>query len=114
MSAWSRPPSSLPPPQSCLPRDGRAVCAGQLDAEEYCASLTERQFLAAAQGREKAAGWACYLHTTKDVPDGMVCVSHKAGHIEHLFVTEKARGKGIGAKMLDFARKKLPEHAHPD
>ena len=43
----------------------------------------------------------------------MVCVSHKAGHIEHLFVTEKARGNGIGAKLLDFARKKLPEHAHP-
>ena len=63
--------------------------------------------------QEKAAGWVCYLHTTKDVPDGMVCVSHKAGHIEHLFVTEKARGRGIGAKLLDFARKKLPEHAHP-
>ena len=63
--------------------------------------------------QEKAAGWVCYLHTTKDVPDGMVCVSHKAGHIEHLFVTEKARGNGIGAKLLDFARKKLPEHAHP-
>ena len=60
--------------------------------------------------QEKAAGWVCYLHTTKDVPDGMVCVSHKAGHIEHLFVTEKARGNGIGAKLLDFARKKLPEH----
>ena len=55
----------------------------------------------------------CYLHTTKDVPDGMVCVSHKAGHIEHLFVTEKARGNGIGAKLLDFARKKLPEHTNP-
>ena len=28
-------------------------------------------------------------------------------------MTEAARGKGIGIKMLDFARKKLPEHAHP-
>jgi len=35
------------------------------------------------------------------------------GHIEHLFVTESARGKGIGQKMLDFARKKLEEHEHP-
>ena len=79
---------------------------------EYCRALTEPQFLLQLQ-QEKAAGWVCYLHTTKDVPDGMVCVSHKAGHIEHLFVTEKARGNGIGAKLLDFARKKLPEHAHP-
>ena len=62
---------------------------------------------------EKTQGWVCYLHTTKDVPDGMVSVNHKTGQIEHLFVTEAARGKGIGQKMLDFARKKLAEHAHP-
>ena len=29
---------------------------------------------------------------------------------EKRFVVE---GKGVGAKLLDFARKKLPEHAHP-
>ena len=63
--------------------------------------------------QEKAAGWACYLHTTKDVPDGIVSINHKVGHIEHLFVTEKARGRGIGMKMLDFARRKLSEHEHP-
>ena len=92
--------------------EGRqAVCADNW-TPEYCRALTEPQFLLQLQ-QEKAAGWACYLHTTKDVPDGMVCVSHKAGHIEHLFVTEKARGNGIGTKLLDFARKKLPEHAHP-
>lgn len=28
-------------------------------------------------------------------------------------MTESARGRGIGQKMLDFARKKLPEHEHP-
>ena len=55
----------------------------------------------------------CYLHTTKDVPDGIVSINHKVGHIEHLFVTEKARGRGIGMKMLDFARRKLSEHEHP-
>ena len=92
--------------------EGRqAVCADNW-TPEYCRALTEPQFLLQLQ-QEKAAGWVCYLHTTKDVPDGMVCVSHKAGHIEHLFVTEKARGNGIGTKLLDFARKKLPEHAHP-
>ena len=43
----------------------------------------------------------------------MVSVDHKTGRIEHLFVAGSARGKGIGQKMLDFARKKLPEHEHP-
>ena len=43
----------------------------------------------------------------------MVGVCHKTGQISHLFVTAAARGKGIGSKMLDFARKKLPEHPHP-
>ena len=43
----------------------------------------------------------------------MISVDHKTGRIEHLFVTASARGKGIGQKMLDFARKKLPEHEHP-
>lgn len=101
--------------------EGRqAVCADNW-TPEYCRTLTEPQFLLQLQ-QEKAAGWVCYLHTTKDVPDGMVCVSHKAGHIEHLFVTEKARGNGIGAKLLDFARKaagartpgaECAEHQHP-
>lgn len=63
--------------------------------------------------QEKKEGWAAYLHYTKDVPDGMISVDHKTGRIEHLFVTASARGKGIGQKMLDFARKKLPEHEHP-
>ena len=43
----------------------------------------------------------------------MVSVNHKTGQVEHLFVSAAARGKGIGQKMLDFARKKLSEHEHP-
>ena len=89
----------------------RAVCAGNW-TEEYCASLTEEEFLAQLKA-EKKGGWACYLHTTKDVPDGMVSVDHKTGRIEHLFVSGNAQGKGIGQKMLDFARKKLEEYEHP-
>ena len=89
----------------------RAVCAGNW-TEEYCASLTEEEFLAQLKA-EKKGGWVCYLHTTKDVPDGMVSVDHKTGRIEHLFVSGNARGKGIGQKMLDFARKKLEEYEHP-
>ena len=89
----------------------RAVCAGNW-TEEYCASLTEEEFLAQLKA-EKKGGWACYLYTTKDVPDGMVSVDHKTGRIEHLFVSGNAQGKGIGQKMLDFARKKLEEYEHP-
>ena len=63
--------------------------------------------------QEKQEGWVCYLHYTKDVPDATVSVHHKTGQVEHLFVTESARGRGIGQKMLDFARKQLPEHEHP-
>ena len=37
----------------------------------------------------------------------------KRGEIGHLFVTQSARGSGIGTKLLDFARKKLAEHARP-
>ena len=43
----------------------------------------------------------------------MVAVSHKTGQVEHLFITADARGKGLGQKLLDFARKKLPEHETP-
>ncbi len=70
-----------------------AVCGGPPHhlrrnwTPEYCASLNEED--TAQLRQEKQAGWACYLHTTKDVPDGMVSVNHKTGHIEHLFVTEK-------------------------
>ena len=77
----------------------RTICAGNWTAE-YCAGLREEAFLAQLKA-EKKEGWACYLHTTKDVPDGMVSVDHKTGRIEHLFVAADARGKGIGQKMLD-------------
>lgn len=89
----------------------RAVCA-QNWTPEFCARLTEEEFLARLQ-QEKKDGYAHYLHCTKDVPDGMVSVSHKEGRIEHLYVTEASRGRGLGVKMLDFARKKLEEHPAP-
>ena len=63
--------------------------------------------------QEKKEGWAAYLHYTKDAADGMIAVDHKTGRIEHLFIAEEMRGKGLGRKLLEFARKKLPEHPHP-
>ena len=62
---------------------------------------------APAPGRRAQGGLAFYLHTTSDTPDGMVGVCHKTGEIGHLFVTQSARGSGIGTKLLDFARKNL-------
>ena len=89
----------------------RTVCAAGWKPEALDA-LTPESFLEQLQ-QEKKDGWVSYLHYTKDEPDGMVSVNHKTGEIEHLFVTASARGRGIGIKLLDFARKKLPEHAHP-
>ena len=85
---------------------------GVSDGQEALDALTPEMFLPQLQ-QEKQEGWVCYLHYTKDVPDATVSVHHKTGQVEHLFVTESARGRGIGQKMLDFARKKLPEHEHP-
>ena len=65
--------------------------------------------LTALHGR----GWAFYLHETAHTPDAIVGVCHKTGEIGRLYVLPEAQGKGIGRKLLDFARKKLPEHAHP-
>ena len=92
----------------------RPVCTRTPDGwtAEYLETLTPEVFLEQLK-QEKQDGWVCYLHYTKDVADGMVSVNHKTGQVEHLFVSAAARGKGIGQKMLDFARKKLPEHEHP-
>ena len=89
----------------------RTVCA-PVCSEEYLAKMTPEFWLPELEDKKKN-GWAFYLHYTKDAADGMVGVCHKTGELGHLFVTESARGKGYGAKMLDFASKKLAEHPHP-
>ena len=40
-------------------------------------------------------------------------VLHKTGEVGRLYVAPAAQGQGIGAKLLVFARKKLPEQEHP-
>ena len=62
---------------------------------------------------DRAAGWAFYLHSTAGTPDAIVGVCHKTGEIGRLYVSPAAQGQGIGAKMLEFARKKLAEHPQP-
>ena len=62
---------------------------------------------------DRKNGWALYLHTTAGRPDGLVGVLHKTGEVGRLYVAPAAQGQGIGAKLLDFARKKLPEQEHP-
>ena len=90
---------------------GRTVCrdvCSEAGLAEYTPEVMRQRL-----EEERKAGWAFYLHTTSDTPDGMVGVCHKTGEIGHLFVTQSARGSGIGTKLLDFARKKLAEHARP-
>lgn len=62
---------------------------------------------------ERKAGWAFYLHTTSDTPDGMVGVCHKTGEIGHLFVTQSAHGSGIAQSCWILRSKKLAEHVRP-
>ena len=62
---------------------------------------------------DRARGWAFYLHSTAGEPDALVGVCHKTGEIGRLYVHPSAQGRGVGARLLEFARKKLPEHQHP-
>lgn len=92
--------------------EGRYAVCEKVSTALYLDTLTsENCRKELLQDREN--GWAFYLHYTKNVVDGMVGVCHKTGRISHLFVTAESRGRGIGSKMLDFARKKLPEHPNP-
>ena len=97
---------------AALMAEGRRAVCEAVCSEQYLEMLTPQAHLPVLQ-EDKKNGWAFYLHYTKDSADGMVGVCHKTGEIGRLFVTEAARGRGYGAKMLDFARKKLPEHPHP-
>ena len=92
--------------------EGRRDLGRDYWTEEGLAEWTPEFFYEQLKA-EKKEGWVCYLHTTKDVADAMISVNHKTGQVEHLFVEKTARGKGIGQKVLDFARKKLEEHEHP-
>ena len=97
---------------AALMAEGRRAVCEAVCTEKYLEMLTPQTHLPMLQENKKN-GWAFYLHYTKDSADGMVGVCHKTGEIGRLFVTEATRGRGYGAKMLDFARKKLPEHPHP-
>lgn len=92
--------------------EGRRTVCQPLCSADYLAGLTPAAMRAELE-EERRRGWAFYLHSTKGVPDAMVGVCHKTGNIGHLFVTETARGQGLGSKLLDFARRKLPEHPCP-
>ena len=87
------------------------LCA-EVCTQEYLAQHTP-DYMQAKLAEDRAAGWALYLHSTAGVPDAIVGVCHKTGEIGRLYVTPEAQGRGIGAKMLDFARKKLAEHPQP-
>ena len=92
--------------------EGRRTVCAEICTPAYLAAITPENMRDLLE-QERRSGWAFYLHYTGGEADAMVGVCHQTGEISHLFVTEAARGKGIGAKMLEFARKKLPEHPHP-
>lgn len=96
MPSWMQPQNCLPKAPHRLPGCVHRSRPCRIYAGSHAPALEE----------ERKAGWAFYLHTTSDTPDGMVGVCHKTGEISHLFVTQSARGSGIGTKLLDFARKK--------
>lgn len=89
--------------------------------QEMCANICTPEYVArhtpehmrAELLADKAKGWAFYLHSTAGVPDALVGVCHKTGEIGRLYVHPEAQGQGIGAMMLEFARKKLAEHEAP-
>lgn len=91
---------------------GRYEVCAQVCTPLYLDTLTPEHCREELQ-RDRQNGWAYYLHYTKGAADGLVGVHHKTGQIGHLFVAPQAQGGGIGTKMLEFARKKLPEHPHP-
>ena len=82
----------------------REVCTPDFLAEHTPEAM--RQRLEA----DRTAGWAFYLHSTAGKPDAIVGVCHKTGEIGRLYVAPAAQGRGIGAKLVAFAQKKLPEH----
>ena len=87
------------------------MCA-EICTPEYVAQHTPEHMRAKLQA-DKAKGWAFYLHSTSGTPDAIIGVCHKTGEIGRLYVHPRAQGQGIGAMMLEFARKKLAEHETP-
>lgn len=83
------------------------VCTPEFLAEHTPEAMRQRL------DADREAGWAFYLHSTANKPDAIVGVCHKTGEVGRLYVVPAAQNKGIGAKLLEFARKKLAEHAHP-
>ena len=87
------------------------LCADVCTADYLAAHTTD--FMKQELQADRAAGWAFYLHSTAGEPDALVGVCHRTGEIGRLYVAPQAQGRGIGAKLLAFARKKLAEHPRP-
>ena len=87
------------------------LCADVCTADYLAAHTTD--FMKRELQADRAAGWAFYLHSTAGEPDALVGVCHRTGEIGRLYVAPQAQGRGIGAKLLAFARKKLAEHPRP-
>lgn len=79
----------------------RDVCT-ETDLAEYTPEVMRQRL-----EEERKAGWAFYLHTTSDTPDGMVGVCHKTGEIGHLFVTQSAAAAALAQSCWILRAKNL-------
>ncbi len=87
----------------------KAVCA-----EQYLEMLTPQAHLPICCRRIKKNGWAFYLHYTKDALTVWWVSAAKNGGDWPPVCDQAARGRGYGAKMLDFCPQKAAGASAPD
>ncbi len=54
-------------------------------------------------------GWALYLARRDDATLGMLALIPATQCLDQLFIAPAAQNRGIGSRLLDFAKTKLPE-----
>lgn len=58
--------------------------------------------------RELSAGWQLYLAECDDTIIGMLAVKPAEEILDQIFVLTKAQGRGVGLKLLETAKRLMP------
>lgn len=58
--------------------------------------------------RELAAGWELFLAEDCDRVIGMLALIPSEAILDQIFVLPEAQGSGVGTKLLDMAKRRLP------